>query len=188
MVEETKQEKLEEIEEDTSEKTEEEGETSEKREEKAAEKEPDWKAKADAMYAKYKDAKETIEELEVKLTDLEEKAKPKKEVSEDEWKKKVNFLLENKEKGYTEEEFNHIATVSKEFDVSLDEAALLEEDYIQYRREKVAKEKKVPEPGSPSLEKETLSSEEIGKLSKEEHKKLWEKELEKSEGVEGKGI
>jgi len=168
-------------EEETSEETPEEEETSEETKEKAAEgKEPDWKAKADAMYAKYKDAKETIGELEGKLSKLE---KPKKEVSQDEWKSKVDFLMGNKD--FSEEEFNHIATVSKEFDVSLEEAAELEKDYIQYRREKVAKEKKVPAPSSPSSESKELSSEEIGKMSKDEHRKLWEVDLKSREGSEG---
>jgi len=173
-------------EEETSEETPKEEETSEETKEEVAEsegKEPDWKAKADAMYGKYKEAKETIEELEGRISELEEKTKPKKEISQDEWKGKVDFLIEHKD--YSEEEFNHISTAAKEFDISLDEAALLEEDYIQYRREKVAKEKKIPAPSSPSLESKELTSEEIGKMSEEEHRRLWEEDLKSREGGEG---
>lgn len=171
---------------EASEKTSEEEETSEKDEREAAEGEgekPDWKAKADAMYGKYKEAKETIDELEGRISELEKKTEPKKEISKDEWKAKVDFLMEHKD--YAEEEFNHISTVAKEFDISLDEAAELEKDYIQYRREKVAKEKKIPAPSSPSLETKGLTSEDIAKMSEEEHRKLWEEDLKKREASEG---
>ena len=127
--------------------------------------------------------REKAEEFEAKVSELEEKTKPKKEISQDEWKSKVDFLMEHKD--YSEEEFNHISTVAKEFDISLDEAAELEGDYIQYRREKVAKEKKIPEPSSPSFETKGLTPEEIGKMSDEEHRKLWEEDLKKQEESEG---
>jgi len=185
--EELKQELLEEEEEgeeDTSEKTEEEEDTSEEKRKEEAEKgekkEPDWEAKARAMYAKYKAVKEKLEELEKKVGD-------KKESSPDDWKAKVDFLLAHKDKNYTEDEFNHIATVAKEYDISLEEAALLEDDYIQYRREKVAKDKKIPEPSSPSRGSKELSWQDIGKMSEEEHRKLWEEDLKKRK-ERGEGI
>jgi len=167
-------------EEETSEITPEEGETSELDEEKVAEgegKEPDWKAKANAMYGKYKEAKGTIEELEGKVSELEEKTKPKKEISEDEWKKKVEFLMEHKD--YAEDEFNHITTVAKEFDISLDEAALLEQDYIQYRRDKVEKEKQQLEPStrtSPSTTPiEQTPVEKLRELTPEQRTEFYKK-------------
>ena len=174
-------------EEDTSEKTETgEGETSEKDESQSQEKEPNWKAKANAIYAKLKEEKARRQELEAALAEHEKTEKAEKKTAEpkteDEWRQKVEFLMSHKD--FSEEEFNHVATVAKEFNVSLDEAAELEDDYIHYRREKVAKEKKIPEPGSASKESKNLSPEDIAKMSEEEHRKLFEEDL-KNRGIEG---
>jgi len=192
MEKETEKEELEEElgEEETSEKTEEEeGETSEKDEVQSQKKEPDWKAKADAMYAKYKEEREKRKELEAVLAEYEKEKKevPKKTATEteDEWRQKIEFLLEHKD--YTEDEYDHIATVAKKFDISLEEAAELEKDYIQYHREKVAQEKKVPEPSSPSREGKKIAPEDIAKMSEEEHRKLFEEDLKKREGL-GQGV
>ena len=171
-------------EEETSEKTTEEGDTSEKDEGKSS-KEPDYKAKADAMYAKYKEERERREELEAALKEHEKPKDTEKKESPDEWQKKVEFLLEHKD--YSEDEFNHIATVAKEHDISLEEAAELEDDYIRFRREKVAKEKKIPEPNSPSKESNEISADDIAKMSEEEHKKLFEESLKKKQGL-GEGV
>jgi len=163
--------------EETPETTLGEGETSEKDEEEVAEgegKEPNWKAKANAMYGKYKETKRKLEELEKKLA---EKEKPQKQVSDDEWKQRVEFLLEHKD--YTEDEFNHIATVAKQFDVSLDEAALLEQDYIQYRREKVAKEKQKLEPSTRTSPSQTpieqIPIEKLRELTPEQREEWYKK-------------
>jgi hypothetical protein len=165
------------MEEGTSEITPEEGETSEIDEEKAAEgegKEPNWKAKANAMYGKYKETKEKLEELEKKLA---EKEKPQQQVSDDEWKQRVEFLLEHKD--YAEDEYNHISTVAKEFDISLEEAAELEQDYIQYRREKVAKEKQQLEPSTRTSPSQTpieqIPVEKLKELTPEQREEWYRK-------------
>lgn len=60
------------------------------------------------------------------------------------WRDKVNFLLQEQTKNYSEEEFDHIAIVSSQKSISLDEAAKQEDEYIQFKREKVADKKKIP--------------------------------------------
>jgi len=78
------------------------------------------------------------------------KSKPPESASQgekDEWKSKVNFLLQNQDKKYSEEEFGHIAVVATQSDISLKEAAKQEDEYIQFKREKVEKDN-APEPST----------------------------------------
>jgi len=103
-----------------------------------------------------------------KYLKLKGEKNPPKEVDEDIWKAKVNFLLTHKD--VSEEEFDHIATVAASKEISLSEAAEQEKDYFDFRRKKVAEDNKTPAPSSSSFE--TKSSEDIAKMSKEDHKKL----------------
>lgn len=66
------------------------------------------------------------------------------------WKAKVDFLIQSQGKNYSDEEFDHIATVAARKGVSLPEAANSEGDYIKFQRDKVAEKNKVPAPGSAS--------------------------------------
>src|SRR4030043_457595 len=90
--------------------------------------------------------REKAEEAEEKLKNL----KPPVAEDGDFWKKKVDFLLENQDKRYSEDEFEHISTVSQRKGVSLSDAAKSEDGYIKFLREKVAGQNKVPAPGSSS--------------------------------------
>jgi len=105
---------------------------------------------------------------------LQEQA-PKKEESPDEWKMKVDFLLANRDKNYSEEEFDHIASVAERKGISLEEAAKSEEDYINYQRTKVAQEKKTPEPSSPAASGSKIDLEKAAQGSTDD----WVKTVEK---------
>lgn len=96
------------------------------------------KSQRDKLYARLKKEEEKRKFLEA---ELKKSVKPIPETI-DEWKMKVDFLLNNKD--VSENEFDHIATVAARKGISLSEAAGQEKDYIQYQREKVANEKKVP--------------------------------------------
>jgi len=132
------------------------------------------KAQRDGMYKRLK----TLEKK------LKEDKPPASKGGEDEWKSKVEFLLENRD--VTEEEFEHLATVAlRQFGSvntdSLKDAKKAETDYLTYRRKKEELKKKIPgsTPSSP-LEKLQKTPGEIAKMSKAEHMK-YEQELMKEE-------
>jgi len=99
----------------------------------------------------------------------------KKEESPDEWKMKVDFLLANRDKNYSEDEFDHIASVAERKGISLEEAAKSEEDYINYQRDKVAQEKKTPESSSPAASGSKIDLEKAAQGSTDD----WAKTVEK---------
>ena len=123
----------------------------------------------DKVYARAKIAEEKLKEAE-----------PKKLEGEDEWKSKVEFLLQNRD--YSEEEFDHLSTVAARKGISLSDAAKETDDYIQFRREKVAQEKKVPgstSPESGSFEEKKITKdtpeEDVDKILQERFKREQEK-------------
>jgi len=118
------------------------------------------------LYARAKKAEEDLKAAKEQLEKSKTTSQPE---GEDQWRAKVDFLLKNREKNYSEEEFNHIAVVAKERGISLEDAAKSEEDYIKYQREKVEKAKNVPEPSSPSGRGEKSPKE----MSREEHEKFF---------------
>lgn len=126
---------------------------------------------------KYEKSEEEREKLLKKLEEAKKKAPPEEK---SDWQAKVDFLLEHK--NYSEEEFKHIATISKEHDIPLDEAAELEKDYIEYRRSKVEKEEKIPKPSPLALKSKELTPKEVAELSEEEHEELWKEDKEKEAG------
>jgi len=95
------------------------------------------------LFERAKKAEEKIKEI--KPVEPEPKIEPKGDES---WKNKIDFLLSNSDKKYSEEEFEHIALIADRKRLSLSEAAKIEENYIQFNRDKVAKEKKIPESGN----------------------------------------
>jgi len=91
------------------------------------------------------------EDLEAKLNSDKKEIKPESKEApkegKDEWQAKIEFLLQNKEKNYNEEEFDHISNIASQRGISLEEAAKQEDGYIQFKREKVEKEQ-APEPST----------------------------------------
>ncbi len=121
-------------------------------------------------------ARKHFEEENKKLKDELLKLKPKAvPETPDEWKGKVEFLLQNQEKKYSEEEFDHIANISSRKSISLNEAAKQEDGYIQFNREKVEGENKTPSPSSPSSVTGEKTEEELSKMPDKEHIK-WMKD------------
>jgi len=101
------------------------------------------KIQRDKLYARLK--KE--EAKRKKLEELVNKKPVQEKGTEDEWKAKVEFLLENRD--ISDEEFSHLAAVAmrKSGEITpetLAEAKKSEADYIDYRRKKVADKKKIP--------------------------------------------
>ena len=107
----------------------------------------------------------------------------------DEWRSKVNFLLQNQDKKYSEEEFDHIAIISTQRKISLEEAAKKENEYIQFKREKVVDKKKVPGSTSPGFSAGEKSWKDIKKIGidakgKDEFREYAEKmEKEETTGI-----
>lgn len=114
---------------------------------------------------------------------LKEKTPPAEKEGEEYWKMKIEFLLTHRE--VTEDEFDHIATVSASKSVSLSEAMELEDDYIKFRRRKVAEEKKTPAPSSSSFMGK--SEEDINKMSADEFRK-YEEEFQRKQQSRRAGI
>jgi len=139
----------------------------------------DLKAQRDRLYARLKKA--------------EEKARVAKPASvstggEDEWKSKVEFLLENRD--VTEDEYEHLANVAyrKSGSVNADslrDAKRAETEYITFKRKKEELKRKVPgsTPSSP-FGKLVKSNEEIAKMTPEQHRK-YEMEILKAEENQG---
>ena len=107
-----------------------------------------------------------------------EPIKPSVPLSDDDWRTRTDFLLTNRGKDYSREEFDHISMVSKEKGVSLDAAAKLEADYINFNRDKVENSKKVPG-SSSALGVGEKSDKDIGNMTDTEHEAYWKKMNEK---------
>jgi len=103
------------------------------------------------LFERAKKAEDKLKKISPKPKEKSEESKPP--IKEDEWRNKIDFLLENASKKYSADEFDHIALVAKEKGISLNRAAKQEKDYITFNREKVAKEKKIPESGNVQSEK-----------------------------------
>ena len=119
---------------------------------------------------------------EVSKTKVETKPEPKPSVSnEDEWKHKVEFLLENRD--VSEEEFDHLAAVASRRSGSvttdsLRDAQKQETDYISYKRKKLEDKKKVPGSTSTGFVSNEKSAKEISKMSDEEFREYEEKQMD----------
>lgn len=111
--------------------------------------------------------------------------KPETKEGQDEWKSKVEFLLQNQSKSYSEKEFDHIAIVSTQENISLEEAATNEDEYIQFKREKVLKEKGTPSPSSPGSPLSDKTPEQLEELAKDD-KKWTEYEAEQLKNLRAK--
>ena len=131
------------------------------------------KSQRDKLYARLKKQEEKNKSLEAELK------KSVKPVSEniDEWKMKVDFLLHSKD--VSEDEFDHIATVAARKGISLSEAKEQEKDYIQFTRDKVANEKKIP--GSTSTDFSSSEKKISSDTPPEEADKILKERFEKSQ-------
>lgn len=131
------------------------------------------KVQRDKLYARLKKEEEKSKRLE---SQVKPKGFTEKTAGEDEWKAKVEFMLDNR--NVTSEELDHISNVASRRGISLADAAKAESDYIQYRREKVEQEKKIPSstsPDSSSFEKKITREtpkEEIDKILQERLNKV----------------
>jgi hypothetical protein len=122
---------------------------------------------------KYEALKNTLSEQ------LDETPKPtKRNDSGDEWKERVEFLLTNRD--VNEKEFNHIAAVSKRDNVSLQEAAKREMDYISFRRAELQKQNKIPSSSQSKSSSFKKSPEEIASMSSAEFR-AYEAQINASE-------
>ena len=144
-------------------------------------------ASIDAQKRHFKKKFNTSEERRLKaVKDLEDfkKSKETSTTTEEktEWQKKIDFVTSNKE--VTKEELNYISTVAKGKDISLDEAHKSKEvqDYLNYRREKVKNEGKVPHSSPASSTGTDHSPQEIGEMSREDHQKLALDNIKKQKG------
>lgn len=128
------------------------------------------------LYARTKKAEE---DLKIAKVELEKSKTPQKPEGDDVWKAKVNFLLKNRDKNYSEGEFGHISVIAQEQGISLDDAAKSEEDYIQYKREKVESEKSTPEPTTKQSPSEKpfrkVTPEDLGKMTLEQKEDYFKK-------------
>ena len=132
------------------------------------------KAQRDKLYARLKKEEEKSKRLE---SQVKPKGFTEKTTGEDEWKSKVDFLLQNRD--YSEDEFDHISNVASRRAISLTDAAKAEGDYIQFRRDKVEQEKKIPgstSPDSSSFEKKITKD-----TPKEEVDKILQERLNKAQ-------
>ena len=117
--------------------------------------------------------KELLGEKENEVTPVTPAPTLQPETNED-FQVKQDFLWKHTDNKYTPDEFAHIKSVSKSKGVSLDEAAVSEENYIQFQRGKVANEDKIPSPsfpGSPEGGGQTLSPEKIEAMSEDDFKR-----------------
>lgn len=125
-----------------------------------------------------------------KALEAEKKSQPKKEQkpsasgSEDEWRHKVDFLLENRD--VSEEEFDHLAAVAsrRSGSVSMDslrDAQKQEKDYISYRRKKAEEKKKVPGSTAAGSTSRNKGPKEIAKMSEEEFRAYEEEQNSQEE-------
>jgi len=162
-------------EETSEEETSQEEETSDNSEMTSSELEKGLSEKNKRLYARMKKAEEEAKRLKEQL---ESKPKPVGAVVDPfDLAKTVSAL-----KDYSPEELDFISMLSRAKSLSPEEAAKTEEAklYVAALREKVAKEKQTPEPSSPSAKSKRL--EDIGKMSPEEHKRLFEESLRQRKG------
>lgn len=124
---------------------------------------------------------------EVAEKKLKSEPKPETKEGSDEWKQKVEFLLQNQKSNYSEEEVDHITNVSSRKGISLQDAAKQEDEYIQFNREKVVKEKGTPSSSSPASSVGGKTPEEIENMSDKEYS-AYLKEDRKNFKVGGRGV
>lgn len=101
-----------------------------------------------------------------KYESLKKFENPSQKFDQEEWQNKVNFLLTHRD--FNEEEFDHIATVAKRHNITLSEAAKKEEDYINFRRQKIKELNKIPSSSKAKSQSFKKSPEEIAKMSSAE--------------------
>lgn len=122
---------------------------------------------------KYEALKNTLSEQ------LNETPKPtKRNDSGDEWKERVEFLLTNRD--INEQEFNHIAAVSKRDNISLQEAVKKEMDYISFRRQRSQEQNKIPSSSQSKSSSFKKTPEEIASMSSAEFR-AYEAQINASE-------
>ena len=161
-------------------------ETPEEGQEETPEKEPQEKPEEDVEELKRKNRQlyARLKKVEEQLKKYKAQTKASEEVGIDpvQLVKTVSVL-----KDYSPEEVDFISKIAKAEGVSLEEAVKMPEVqlYIQARREKVAKEQKVPEPSSPSSTTKEITPEEIAKMSDEEFRKFEEEMKKKMAGGSG---
>jgi hypothetical protein len=124
-------------------------------------------AQRDRLYARLKKQEEKIKEAKPNIV----KAEPLNK--EDEWKHKVEFLLDNRD--VTDDEFEHLAAVAlrRSGSITMDSlrnAQKQENDYISYKRKKEEDKKKVPGSTSTGYESKVKSAKDIAKMSEDEFK------------------
>jgi len=151
--------------------------------EKPAEPSSELEEKNRRLYARAKKAEEEARKLKEELERLKksvpagETSEPATPVDPIHLAKTVSAL-----KDYAPEELDFIAMISKAKNLPPEEAAQTEEArlYIAARREKVAKEKNIPEPSSPAAKfGRPKGWQDVAKMSKEEHRKLFEEDLKR---------
>ncbi len=129
-----------------------------------------------------KNQKIRAEKAEKELAALKPKLTPKEEKKEvpDEWRDKVDFLIENPS---TKEDIDIISAFAKKEGVSLKEASQFDKvkEFISLRREKAEKDKKVPEPSSLGVP----SPKEVSSMKEDEFQKMEETELQKHRDKRG---
>jgi hypothetical protein len=156
-----------------------EGENPEKSDDSAT---PEEIKRRDAQIAHYRKKYEKAE-AELKKLNRDKPSESAPQGEKDEWRSKVEFLLQNRD--YSEEEFDHIANVAARKGVGLKEAAESEKDYIQFKREKVVGKNKTPEPSSPFSSDFEKTSEDIEKMSPKEFKEFMKSDIKKRVGGQG---
>ena len=154
-------------------------ETPEVPEDKTKENKEDLEKNFKSVEAQKEHWREKAEKAEAELEKFKPKEEPKNEesVSMEEKVKVMEFQLSNPDEKYSEEEVSHISFIAKEKSVSLKEAADLAKGYIEFNRQKVADEKKIPEPATVPTEKKEATPESVAS-DKEAHKALWLKNME----------
>lgn len=183
-------EKVEEViaEEPTEETTEaaEPAETAEETEEKETESIEDLKAQNAKLYSRLKKQEEVNKDLKKSAPPTkEEEAKDTK--ADDEFRPRVEFLLENRD--LNAEEYEHLAAVALRNSgvLSLDslrEAKESEKGYISFLRKKVADKNKTPGSTSQSsTSKFEKTPQEIAKMNSTEHRKYEEQMVKESQGI-----
>jgi len=141
--------------------------------------------------AQKKHWRDKAEKAEAQLKQFQEE-KPKKSAPKegnDEWKEKVDFLLQSQGKKYSEDEFEHVANVASRKKISLSDAAKSEDEYIQFQREKVGKDKQIPAPSSPSsVRTKGKTYEDIKDMPEKDFKKMVEADNKRDFIVGGRGV
>lgn len=173
------------IAEEPSETTEETAESTEDSKEETESVE-DLKAQNAKLYSRLKKQEEVNKDLKKSVPPTkEEEAKDTK--ADDEFRPRVEFLLENRD--LNAEEYEHLAAVALRNSgvLSLDslrEAKESEKGYISFLRKKVADKNKTPGSTSQSsTSKFEKTPEEIGKMNPTEHRQYEERMVKESQGI-----